>query len=112
MSEVKSKQAIIIIVPAIITLIIGYLLGAFIGFGGHGGSEWSGTYTTDKWNGSQRVSLVLNGDGTCQLPKRQNEKCTYEIRDKQIFFNGETTSNASIGEDGLVYMDTYFSKLK
>ena len=111
----KGKNNKIIIVPIVvgaISLAIGYILGASIGFGGNSGSKYAGTYTNDTWNGHERVSLVLNKDGTCKLPKQYDTTCTYEVRDGYVYFNGQTTSDTAIGETGLVYKDHNFTKLK
>ena len=109
----KNNTIIIATITGVIALVIGYILGAFIGFGGGDkANSWAGTYTTETWNGHERVSLVLNNDGTCKLPKQENTACTYEVKDGYVYFNGQTTSTTAIGETGLVYSDHNFTKLK
>lgn len=117
MSKPKNNTVIIATVTGIVALVVGYVLGALIGFGGGGSNNakadyWVGTYTYDKWNGSQRVSLVLNSDGTCVLPSQENRPCTYEVRDGVAYFNGGTEYKATLGNEGLVYMNSHFPKLK
>ena len=104
---------IIAIITGVVTLTVGYILGSFIGFGSNDSvSNYAGTYTNDTWNGHERVSLVLNRDGTCKLPKQENNPCTYEVKDGYVYFNGQETSTTAIGEVGLVYLDHSFNKLK
>lgn len=114
MSKPKNNTIIIATITGVVALIVGYLLGAFIGFGGGDtASKYAGTYTNDTWNGNQRVSLVLNKDGTCKLPHQYNgDTCTYEVKDGYVYFNGEATSDTAIGETGLVYKEHNFTKLK
>ena len=114
MTKEKNKAIIIPIAVGVVALIMGYLLGAFIGFGngGSSNSKYVGTYTSDTWNGHERVSIVLNKDGTCKLPKQYDNTCTYEVRDGYVYFNGQETSTTAIGETGLVYADNNFTKLK
>ena len=99
------------VVCSVFCLVLGFILGAVIRFG-DGTPYWVGTYTNDTWSGNQRVSLVLKKDGTCKKPKQENTPCTYEVRDGYVYFNGETTSSTAIGQDGLVYSNSYFTKLK
>lgn len=112
-SKQSNNKALIInsIVVGAVALIAGYILGAMIGFG-NPNDRYAGTYTTEKWSGHERVSLTLNKDGTCKLPKKNNSSCTYIVKDGLVYFNGETNSNTAIGDDGIVYMDTKFEKLK
>lgn len=113
MSKPKNNTIIIATITGVIALVAGYLLGAFIGFGGgDSASKYAGVYTSETWNGNQRVSLTLNEDGTCSLPSQYNTPCTYEIKDKKVYFNGENTSYATVGETGIVYHDNHFTKLK
>ena len=109
MSKSTNKNTIII------ALVVGYLLGAFIGFGGGGKTtaSYAGTYTTTTWNG-HNASLVLNADGTCKLPSQYppDAPCSYVVKDGYVYFNGEATSDTAIGETGLVYKENNFTKLK
>ena len=103
------------VVTGLVTLVLGYILGATIGFsfgGNSGNSKWAGVYTSETWNGNQRVSLTLNEDGTCSLPSQYNNPCTYEVKGNKVYFNGENTSYATVGETGIVYHDNHFTKLK
>lgn len=111
--EVKSKTPIIATAVGVVALVVGYILGATIGFGKIGGKpSYVGTYTYDKWNGNQQVSLTLNDDGTCKRPSYGNDPCTYEVKGNQVYFNGEGYSYATVGETGIVYHDSLFIKLK
>ncbi len=113
MSKPKNNTIIIATITGVIALLLGYILGAFIGFGGKDDtSKYAGTYTADTWNGHERVSLVLNKDGTCKLPKQESAPCTYEVKDGYVYFNGQEKSTTAIGDTGLVYSDHSFTKLK
>lgn len=112
----KNNTIIIATVTGIVAIVAGYLLGAFVGFGGKGGSvsnspDYAGTYITSSWNG-RSGTLVLNSDGTCKLPSQFDPTCTYEVKDGIATFNGDVHYQATLGNEGLVYMDAYFTKLK
>ena len=113
MSRDSKNNTTLFVIIGIVALAIGYVLGAAIGWPKDDGySQWAGTYTNDTWNGNQRVSLVLNKDGTCKRPKMESSPCTYEVRDGYVYFNGESESTTAIGKDGIVYSNAAFTKLK
>lgn len=95
-------------------LIIGFCFGAMIGwpFESSPNSKWAGTYTTDSWNGNHSEKLVLNEDGTCERPRQESSPCTYKVVGNKVYFNDEDRTYTTLGETGLVYNDTAFTKLK
>ena len=114
--KTKNLTPIVASVVGVIALLVGYILGATIGFGSketkNNNQRWVGVYTNNEWNGKEHVSITLNADGTCVRPYQGGKPCTYEVRESKVYFNGETDSYATIGDTGLVYHSYLFEKLK
>lgn len=109
----NTKNIVATIVLVVISVAFGYFLGSFFGLDfTENNSKWAGTYTTDRWNTYESVKLVLNEDGTCERPKTYNDDCVYKVKNGQVYFNGESSSSTAIGEDGIVYKNVRFQKLK
>lgn len=112
-NTLKTKKTIIIICCAI--AVVSFLLGYLVG--GLNGSGVAGVYRCDDWNGDETVVLLLNKDGSCRLPSGRVGTWTRE-GDKVVMtydgYDGSTsTDTGTIAGDnvGVVLYGRFFEKI-
>lgn len=79
--------------------------------------DYVGMYHTDYWNGNKAGgTLILKEDKTCEHPSGDlwDMPCTFTVDEeaKKISFYNSEYMTAYYSEDGIVYGNYYFKRLK